>query len=917
MLITKIELENITTHKKTTIEFQEGLNLLYGKNGTGKSTVLNMIGYVLFDFLPVKKQKSLVRNSKDSRAKFGKIKIWIVGLHDDVYIIQRTLARSNPLIEVINARTKMVIPGINKASHLTEWMAQQLEIPQEIDLKKLFNTSIGVPQGTFTAPFLKTPRERTKFFNPILQVHVYKDVVWQKLHKIENLFDNDINNAEKKESRLEGELKPKEELLQKKNRLETKLNVCKEDLTNVKLQFEEVSKLFESLKQRSEDLNKYKNELKRLRSEEKIVSNNNIKLTKRFEKAKNANSICLETKEDFKQYESLLDKQQKLEEKNERFNNIKDIISELSNKVASINAKNSEIKRQIDEIIKNKANLSNLENDNNSYNLFKDLIREKREKLNNIRRDEEEFEELRRENIELNRKKIELEQQLKQLPELENKILEIENIEKTIHKLDLEIIKAETEIKKLHIDKNNSKGGMCPILNEKCLNIKDKNFNDIFQEKIRILESQLNPKKQELDRLKERCNEIGEKEEIKQKINALKKLQGQLDEIKKQVLEKGKRIKTYTEKISKKTKEARELKELETKIDELEPNVKAYNILINKVDNDLPRLNKEFRAHEEEKIPLIQKLVPLQEERDVLKEIPDKLINIKKELEPIRNNYNRYKENKKMAQELPEIEKELNDNKEHLNKIKKDLNIFEEKKKKLEETFDQEEFEKVQERLESVREKKVSLSTTIKETETLLENIAKEIQDLESIENDLMLIKDEIHTLKFMFTITSKLREFFDAASPKITEAIINSINLEASNHYRDIMDDPNVILRWDKDYQIYIKTSENEKEFPQLSGGEQMAAALAVRLAILKVISNAEFAFFDEPTMNLDTEKRENLAKIIQRIKGFKQFFVISHDDTFEENVDNVIKFSKNENEETTVEYLTQPDIELIFDEQ
>ena len=68
------------------------------------------------------------------------------------------------------------------------------------------------------------------------------------------------------------------------------------------------------------------------------------------------------------------------------------------------------------------------------------------------------------------------------------------------------------------------------------------------------------------------------------------------------------------------------------------------------------------------------------------------------------------------------------------------------------------------------------------------------------------------------------------------------------------------------------------------------MAAALSVRLALLKQLSDVRIAFFDEPTTNMDAERRENLATQISNIKHFDQLFVISHDDTFEGYVDNVI---------------------------
>ena len=100
--------------------------------------------------------------------------------------------------------------------------------------------------------------------------------------------------------------------------------------------------------------------------------------------------------------------------------------------------------------------------------------------------------------------------------------------------------------------------------------------------------------------------------------------------------------------------------------------------------------------------------------------------------------------------------------------------------------------------------------------------------------------------------------------------------------------------LRWTDDYEILLMTSGRERTFKQLSGGEQMAAALAVRLALLREVSAVDIAFFDEPTANLDDHRRDNLAEQILRVKGFSQLFVISHDDTFERDTDNVVRVVK-----------------------
>ncbi|MCB0162248.1 MAG: hypothetical protein KDD83_29125, partial [Caldilineaceae bacterium] len=92
----------------------------------------------------------------------------------------------------------------------------------------------------------------------------------------------------------------------------------------------------------------------------------------------------------------------------------------------------------------------------------------------------------------------------------------------------------------------------------------------------------------------------------------------------------------------------------------------------------------------------------------------------------------------------------------------------------------------------------------------------------------------------------------------------------------------------------ITLDVNGNARQFAQLSGGEQMSAALAVRLALLHAMSNIDVAFFDEPTSNLDEARRSALAQQITQNHGLRQLFVISHDDTFEQATENLIRVTR-----------------------
>ncbi|HZK60710.1 MAG TPA: hypothetical protein VFC41_01450 [Anaerovoracaceae bacterium] len=58
--------------------------------------------------------------------------------------------------------------------------------------------------------------------------------------------------------------------------------------------------------------------------------------------------------------------------------------------------------------------------------------------------------------------------------------------------------------------------------------------------------------------------------------------------------------------------------------------------------------------------------------------------------------------------------------------------------------------------------------------------------------------------------------------------------------------------------------------------------------------VHHCDFIFRDESTQNMDENRRENLAEQLQNVRGFRQMFVISHDDTFTASHANVIKVEK-----------------------
>ena len=73
-------------------------------------------------------------------------------------------------------------------------------------------------------------------------------------------------------------------------------------------------------------------------------------------------------------------------------------------------------------------------------------------------------------------------------------------------------------------------------------------------------------------------------------------------------------------------------------------------------------------------------------------------------------------------------------------------------------------------------------------------------------------------------------------------------------------------------------------------SGGMKRRVNIAIAL-----MNRPKMLFLDEPTVNMDEERRMGFAQRLRAIKGFEQLFVISHDDSFEESIDHLIRIRKN----------------------
>jgi exonuclease SbcC len=252
--------------------------------------------------------------------------------------------------------------------------------------------------------------------------------------------------------------------------------------------------------------------------------------------------------------------------------------------------------------------------------------------------------------------------------------------------------------------------------------------------------------------------------------------------------------------------------------------------------------------------------------------------------------YHAFIANEKIAATLAAREQEMVALSSEIQRADEALTVSVESVTNLEGGYDPERHRSALGELDSLRERVGRLATQIENTSEQYSRLREQLNYLNEVRERARAQIAERERAERLRATSDFIRDILQKAAPYITESYLFSISIEANHLFREITGRHDVTLQWTKDYEITLEEEGRERPFLNLSGGEQMAAALAVRLALLKELSEVNIAFFDEPTTNMDEERRRNLAQQIGRIKDFHQLFVISHDDSFEGYTDQII---------------------------
>lgn len=931
MKINRIHLENYRIHDKLDVEFDSGINLLLGENGKGKSSILEAIGYALFDSeLRGGNQREAIKYGKKS----AKIEIEFTGIDGEDYIVTRKIPGSTSIYKKDNPDFQL----IGKEDRIRELCGIKG------DLKGIYDNVIVAKQNEFISSFKEKDNEREKIFNKVFNTDIYKKIYEGYSRDAVNRYEKDI---EIERSSMENIAEIMEDPADIKEKLEFEKGRAKEYNSSLALLNEEKSKVKEFLNSYNTlnlEIEKLTGEINALSESIKNKNEEFTKVANSIKESEISEKIVKENREKYEEYQKYSQEINILKIRKKELEKIKEECLLHEKEINSLEKLNSEIDGEIKVFENKKENNESLllERKNKLFEIEKEIIDKKGKsveykselsKITPLLIKLEEFEkklEVGENNIK--NFEIKLEEKLEDINKekekrkylmsenLENQLSELEEHEKNKKLLEDEILKKDLLLKENEEAFEMLKTSYCPYLKEQCKNLDGKNIDEYFKDKREKYIKEIEEKK---NTVKEINNKLINKNEIMEKIIRLDTLSKEIDEKEVEFIQEKLKLETGKSKIENEKLKLKNFKlennieskeklseikiTLKTKIDSLDL-LKSEEIkggLEKEIENFNKNINIELKNIEEKKIVIKENIKTLEEKRNFLNEnkiFSNELITIntnidklEKKTNSLERSSNLYLENYKKAMEKNELEKNLENIKIIIenNQIKfREKSALLELKRKDIESIELEKIQKKDEKITSdIEEIREKLGAVNSEVETL----KKKLDEVKKYEDLLKNKRKYLEKLNMKLELTKIFREKIKSMGKEVSKNMLKEIEILATENFRKITGRGEKIVWSNEDknkYVVFLDGDRGELKFEQLSGGEQVAVAISIRGAMSELFTESKFSIFDEPTNNLDTERRRSLADSIGEIlKNLEQSIIVTHDDTFREMAQKVIE--------------------------
>ncbi|MBO5151608.1 MAG: SMC family ATPase [Methanobrevibacter sp.] len=907
MIFKRLKLRNFKSYGTEIINFDNGITVIVGENGAGKSSIFEGISFALFKQHTAGKLGDLVRNNMDSMT----VELDFISQGKE-YRIMRDKNKSKSTSRLLT-KTSSEGDFMSLCSGDKEVSAYIKEI---LDMDAdLFLNAIYVRQGEIAELVDKQPADKKKLIGKLLGLDSL-ETAWKNLAPM-------ISEYENKLSEIKGKLYSKDALQEEFDEKTEELNNLRSRGLELESQIEEVKKLIEEISESKRNMERekeiYETQMNNLTNEKQTL-----------EKLENDKRVLQENLDKIREAEEEISRLEKYVSK-------LDVYLDFEKSVVSIqNLKESEIE---------------LEDKIDSIKEQKKLLHAKKQGYNDYLASDEKI-------SKLDNQKVEFEKQLAALTQLEK---DKKDLLKRIESDRNDIEKFFSLSKEKLLDFGISQEDLVEVDDLKKLGNTTNEFLDKISTKIEDLTKDINSKNEAIVAFKQAITSCEKPlEELANVDNKCPVCQSDIDAAKKEEL-----INQYNTEIEENTKAISEneetirlfeknkesFQEKEAKVKKLSEEILEYKYKFSNLEKDIQRLSeidegldsKEYIGNKLGEI--IIEISKEKENRELYKQDHDDYNQSKGaldvlgsqteseyKLKQVKNEIDTHVKNIKLAidndphlsgdMDNLELKQRIDDLKEK-NEQYNQLKGFVQNKATVSSQFDsvKEDIGVSNNQLEIIQNK-IDASTYDKEKyEQIIYRDEMYSRRHESFSNELSEIKGRARELINVHNSLSekiKNNEKFQMEYDNISKYLVllrnirelyskNGIQKELRNNSRPIIqkntkeffDDFNFNysdLILDEDYNVTVRGPEGESSMSMVSGGEKIAIALALRLGITKSMAKGdlETILLDEPTIHLDDARRQELINLLKEMSLLPQMIIVTHENQLESAADHLIKVEK-----------------------
>lgn len=914
MEILSVSLKNFKAHSDRHFQFQPGTNAICGENGAGKTSILEAIAWALFNYRGAYRNEDLIANGSAS----AQVMVALVSSQDGrTYEVHRC---TNKGYSLYDPQLKERLSYKHIEEEIMPWLRQHLGVAPGTDLGRLFANTIGVPQGTFTADFLQSAEKRKPIFDAILKVEEYRQAN-QKTLSLEKYAKLEVEGLERAIAQYEESLSSWAVLQERHAHVAQEIAQNEVTLQQLQTQLKQLQQEKNQLEAQSKQVQHLETQVQKLTMQAEGKHQTLSLLEQSLQRATHAIELCQLHQES---YQAFLQTDATLQELDERSRQQQIFLKQKANAQMALAQRQTELTKltlQLEQLTQAQLEIDALQpliQQQAQLEQQQALVLEQLQRLQTA--------DLERQNSskQLTTIQVELGQLTKaiaQLQALEFSVAQIPQLEQRRDRIQEQLSRIEAAKQfeaELRRSFTQGKKGRDRYVTEAEAALKI--LQDIQQSVPLQVSTSLKAALQAVQAGVELNTELLNSlqqilEDLAEQVSPAK-LQQQLREVKAQLnAAHQQRAEFFTLEIKKAHQVylEGEVQQLHERLNHLQSQLAAEPTWQHQREDlatqlkalDNPRGRSQLWAQELQKQPQVQTeynriqriqgdiqqtITNVEQQLAGFADLEERMTEQKQLRQTHQSGYLTYLQHQNDAKSWTNLETEFQAGVAQLEALRAQQATLQAKYEQLAQNYDPQQLQQIEASYLEVKSQCDRIEGGLPQQRQLLSELEKQLASLQALAEKRDRAQVELKQKERAKRFISFARKVYKEAGPRITERYVQTISREADKLFRELLNRQNVALEWTRDYEIMVQEGAHSRRFINLSGGEQMCAALAVRLALLRILADIDIAFFDEPTTNMDRSRREHLAEAIANIKTFRQLFVISHDDTFEKVTENII---------------------------